>query len=287
LCFYARLHLQTHYKIADKCSYSFDENTVTENIVTRHGLILFKTIKLQPYKDNAMSISSISGNNSAIYSTQLSDLTSVNSNTQDSDGDNDGNRISGAVGGGKFASAISQALTQLGVTPATASNSSDASGTSTSQDPQQALASFMQSLFAALHAQSGTQAATSNNSAADNSSAVGSVTSATTTTNNNAVAGTAGEGHHHHHGGGGMGKLEGGLQNLIQQLSSSGQDASGSSTSSSSSSSTLDALQQSFNNLLSADGASGSNVSLTSFLQSLSQGLEGAPATGNVVTTKV
>jgi hypothetical protein len=238
-----------------------------------------------------MSISPIASNNSAIYSTQLLDLASVNSSAQNSDGDNNGNSISGVAGsGGKFASAISQALTQLGVTSPAASSNSNATDTSTAQDPQQALASFMQSLFAALHAQSGTQTATSNNSTSDNSSTVGAVTSTTAATSSNAVAGKSGEGHHHHHGGGGMSKLEGGLQNLIQQLSSSGQSASDSSTSTSdsnSSNSTLDALQQSFNNLLSADGASGNNVSLTSFLQSLSQGLQGAPATGNVVTTKV
>lgn len=238
-----------------------------------------------------MSIPAIGSNNSAIYTTALSSSSAVNSVKQDSDGDNDGSRAPSAVGGGgKFASAINDALSQLGVTPTSASSDSDASGTATTQDPQQALASFMQSLFAALQGQSGAQGNASTNAAAAGSPAVGAATNGTPPANTNSVTGTSGEGHHHHHGhGGGMGKLEGGLQNLIQQLSSSSQGASGSSTSdsSSSSSSTLDALQQSFSNLLGADGASGSNVSLTSFLQTLSQGLQGAPATGNVVTTKV
>jgi len=88
-----------------------------------------------------------------------------------------------------------------------------------------------------------------------------------------------------------MGKIEGGLQNLIQQLSSSSSaDTSGSSTAgsgSSSSNSSLDALQQSFDNLLSADGKSGSGATLENFLQTLSQNMQGSLPTGNVIATKV
>lgn len=220
-----------------------------------------------------MSISPISAN-SATASTQFSSTFPAASVTQDSDGDHDGSRVSSVSGGGKFAAAIGQSLAQLGVSPGQANSSSDASNAASPQDPQPALATFMQSLFAALHAQGGQQATASG----------GSIAGA----GMNAVAGTSVAGHHHHHGGGSS-KLESGLQNLIQQLSSSsGQSASDASTTGSGSSgSTLDALQQSFNNLMTADGASGNGASLSTFLQSLAQNLEGAPATGNVISTKV
>jgi hypothetical protein len=139
----------------------------------------------------------------------------------------------------------------------------------------------MQNLFAALQGQSGTQGPTPGSSPQTDNANSGNGTSA--------VAGTSG-GHHHHHHGGGMGKLESGLQNLIQQLStSSGQSGTGTSTSDSdsgASGSTLDALQESFNNLLGAEGASGSNATLSSFLQSLAQNLQGASTAGNVVATQ-
>jgi hypothetical protein len=231
-----------------------------------------------------MSISPIKPNDSAITSTQFLGISSVNSGAQDSDGDNDGSRVSGASGnGGKFASAINQALSQFGISSAAASTTTGASSTASTQDPQQALTSFMQNLFAALHG--GTQSTAANtNQAAGRSDSDGDNDGSSTS----AVSGATGNGHHHHHGGG-VSKLEGDLQNLIQQLSSSsGQSASGSSTSgSTSSNSALDALQQSFNSLLSANGVSGGNASLSSFLQSLSQDLQGAPPTGNVVTAKV
>lgn len=85
-----------------------------------------------------------------------------------------------------------------------------------------------------------------------------------------------------------MGKLESGLASLSQQLSATSDSSASDSSSSGSSTSnpSLDALQQSFNNLMAADGGSGSNATLQGFLQSLAQNLHGAPATGNVVATR-
>jgi hypothetical protein len=228
-----------------------------------------------------MSISPIASNNSAITTTQISGLAPVSSASQDADGDNGGSRVSSASSrGGKFASAISQALQQLGVGVPSTDSTSGASGTTSTQDPKQALASFMQNLFAALQSQKGTSAAASTGSA---SGAVSSVSGAGSSADGASAAPAAAHNGHHHHGGGAMSKLESGLQSLEQQLSSSSdQSASGSSSSNPS----LDALQQSFNNLLSVDGTSGSNPTLSAFLQSLSQNLHGAPATGNVVTAK-
>lgn len=229
-----------------------------------------------------MSISPITSNNSAIAATQFSGLTPVAATSKDCDGDNDGSRVSSASGrGGKFASAITQALAQLGVSAPSAGSTSGTSGASSAQDPKQALTSFMQNLFAALQSQNGTPAAASSGSASGTSASGAGANTSVDGTTTGAAAATTGHGHHHH-GGGGMSKLESGLQSLSQQLSSS----SGQTTSGGPSNPSLDALQQSFNNLLSADGASGSNATLNAFLQSLSQSLHGAPTTGNVVTTK-
>ncbi len=229
-------------------------------------------------------MSTISAINQALVSTPFSGTQNVSSG-QDSDGDHDGSSVAQAPGGGgKFASAISQALSQLSVSVGAGSASgASAASASPTQDSQQALATFILNLFAALQAQGGQNAPPSSSAAA--------ATGAKNSEGVNGVANASGQGHHHR---GGMSKLEGGLQNLIQQLSSSSGSSAGAATSTStatatsasastSSSSTLDALQQSFNNLL---AASGSQATLASFLQSLSQNLQGAPATGNVISTQ-
>jgi hypothetical protein len=210
-----------------------------------------------------MSISSISGNYPAITSTQFSTTAPVSYAQPDSDCDTDGVSASRpARGGGKFASAIDQALSQLGVS---ASGTAGASSAGAAQGPQQALVTFKQNLFAALQAQSGQP---------DNAAVEAASGSA-------AGASPAVHGHHQHGGG----KLEAGLQSLIQQLSSSNAGTADSSAASGSSSPAQDSLQQSFKNLMAADGASGSSATLSSFLQTLSQNMHSAPPTGNIVST--
>ena len=248
-----------------------------------------------------MSISSIGGSWNVTQTQQLSGVSSANNQVGDADGDHDGGgRVQRS--GGKFTDALSQALAQLGITGTTTTSgvsapdsgttsttsSSSATDSTTSTDTnasaqRQAVAAFAQSLFAALQsqisAQNGSNSGSNSNSSSGNSGSTASV--------------TATGGHHGHHHGGGISQLETGLQNLIQQLSSSasassgnsGSATSGSSTSASTSSSTLDALQQSFSNLLTAEGKSGSNVNLTTFLQTLNNSLHGAAQTGNIVTS--
>ncbi len=76
-----------------------------------------------------------------------------------------------------------------------------------------------------------------------------------------------------HHGG--IGKMEANLQSLIQQLSSG------------TSMSPVDAsLQQSYQNLIGTQGATGNQSSLTSLLQTLSQNLQGVGMTGNIVNSQ-
>ncbi len=165
-----------------------------------------------------------------------------------------GNGSVGRAGNSAFASALMNALSQSGITVGSASNGTTTPSGGASQSPQQALQAFMQNLFAALHAQS---AGSSGQPGADGD-------------NDGSAAGAAGAMGGHH---GGIGKMEANLQSLIQQLSSGA------------SASPVDAsLQQSFQNLA---GAQGSNqASLTSFLQSLSQNLQGVGMTGNIVNSQ-
>ena len=211
------------------------------------------------------SISSIYGN-----SLSLSQVTSASTTSQqgaDSDGDNDGSRVGSSAKGGSFASAVIQALSQLGVSAVpltTSGTSADATASATTntgstasakQDPQQALGVFLHDLFTALH---GDQS----NSSDPNQTADASGTS----------------GHHHHHGGG-LSKIESQLQNLIQQLSSSSNSTNptGSSTDATGTSNSATAtLQSDFQNLLDSVGASGNQTSLSSFLSSIASNLQGS-----------
>ena len=180
-----------------------------------------------------------------------------NSAAIDSDGDHDG--CHGACGSGRtnrFASAILQALSSLGVTPADASGSATgtaAATTPTGQDVQQALSTFMHDLFSALHAQNAGNAQTTANGGADSDG------------DNDGSGNAAANGVHgyHGHGAGGMHGLESRLQSLIQQLATS-DSASGSTGTSSGS-----VLQQDFSNLLASMGATDSKTTLGDFLGTL------------------
>lgn len=208
---------------------------------------------------------SISGISSGMAS--LSQLSQIGSQTtsisKDSDGDNDSRGAGRVSRKGGIASAISQALSQLGISGASAQSGAAPTGATSAQDPQQAIRAFMHDLFAALRSQgSGATAPATNGSDGDNSGATG-VANATS----------------HKYGANG---IESKLQNLISQLSSASSSTSGSS----SSNSALAPLQQDFQNMLSALGATGSQATLGSFLQSFSQNLQGANPAGNLVSTR-
>ena len=193
----------------------------------------------------------------------------------DRDGDNDGGRVSRPSGGG-LASAVNQALSQIGVS---ASSGSAATGSTTpTPDPMQASSAFMHNLFAALQSQGSGQPRTAQGGADSDGDNDGGSTSG--------VSGATGGGRHH---GGGAGSIASKLQSLIQQLSASSQGTSNSTPTSLSTSASgatdpaLTALQQSFQDLLSAQGVSGSQATLGSFLQALAQDLPGTKPTGNIV----
>ena len=228
-----------------------------------------------------MSIASIGAGSPALANLPLSGITSANSARQDGDSNEGGQRITPNQGG-KLHDAIAQGLSQLGTSGQTVNSTSGSSDAAAAKDQQQVLAVFIQNLFAALHAQTQT-----GQSAPDVTVAAGISSLAAAGT----VSGSATHGHRH---GDGVGKLEGDLKSLIQKISaptsndtSSTSNSSAGTTADSSSSSTLSNLQQSFSALLSADGVAGDAATLNSFLQSLSQNLQGVPATGNIVSTKV
>lgn len=254
-----------------------------------------------------MSISSI-GNPSSLTLAQLYGVSSpstVMSNASDAS-TTTGTQPTGAS---RFAAAIKDAFASLGVSldrtsgasaPATTSSTTDASSTSATGDSGNAINAFVQNLLAALHGQAAAPTTTTASTSAttDASSTLQIAQPGATAAQ---AASEPVKAHHGHGGHGHHGKLEGDLQSLISELTSSSDpttdpasiatDPTASASTSAASASTagtpLSALQQSFNAVLAQSGVSpsGGGNALTSFLESLASRLHGAPATGNVVST--
>ena len=172
----------------------------------------------------SMSANALSGisNLSSLFQLSSTTGTSQVSGT-DSDGDNDGSGVSGSSrrGGGRFAEALSQAFAQIGVNLQTSnSGSTSSTGSSSSTtgsattDPTQALQTFMQDLFAAMHNESAGGSIASNAPSASNTDSDGD-------NDASSASSTSGASGHHHHHHGGLSSMENNLQSLIQQLSSS------------------------------------------------------------------
>ena len=162
----------------------------------------------------------------------------------------------GPPAGAGMLDAVTQALAKIGVgssSSASGKTAATASASSSAEDPAQALAVFMDTLMAALHAQS--------------------VRAATKDTNSR-IAGSPDDPRHN---------IQSDMQRLIETLASSPRSSTGSGSSDSS----ADALQQSFQKLLSAAGGSSSNATLSDFLLAFARNLPGASSVGNVVSTRV
>lgn len=203
-------------------------------------------------------------------------------NAVESDGDVDRSRVTAPVDttgkSGLFATAISQTLFQIGVTPTAANVATGAAPTGTQQ---QALNSFAQNLFGALQTVSqdnGTAATVrpggtskgSTKSASTSSSTASSASSSAATQPSNLSINSS---------------LQNRLQNLIQELGTSSQDAD--SSSSSSDGQALEQLQQSFQSLVSSQGGRKTqSTSLTNFLQTLSENLQDAPTSGTLINVQ-
>ncbi len=228
-----------------------------------------------------MSISGISSN-----SYTFPQVTQTGSSLQANNVDAVGGRVSGAGasgGPGGFLNAVFEALSQAGVSGAPSTTAAAGADATTSKNPLQALGAFMHELFAALHAQGGHSAGQGDG---DRDAGVASAASGSS-----AVSGIS------HGKGGGLATMESNLQNLIQQVSSSASSASptdsttttGTSTTSTAAASSTNPtalLQQDYQNLLSSLGVTGNSSSLSGFLQSLSQNLQGIGSSGNVVNTQ-
>ena len=161
---------------------------------------------------------------------------------------------------GTFATALAQALRQVGLTgTASGVTASGSSAATASSAGSQALQAFTQSLYAALAAQNPT--ATQAGAAAQ----PGTGTS-------------VGSGGHHHHGHG----LRGEIASLIQQLDAS--NAGGASSSTPATGTPLANLQQNYTHLVSAlGGSSASGATLDNLLRSLAANLPSAQSAGGML----
>ena len=229
-----------------------------------------------------MAISGISGDLTLLQPNQASNTQQTAGVSGDTDGDNDGSRAAaandGAGGPRAFLDAVFQALSQAGVsgntvTPPTSEvNSSTTTQPSSTQNPLQALGTFMHDLLSALQAQGGQSASQGGSDSDGDSNGSGS------------AGASAASGTHRHHHGGGLAHVESNLQGLIQQLSASSSGSSA--TTAATSTNSTSTLQQDYQNLLSSLGASGDSSSLASFLQALSQNLQSIGSSGNLVNTQ-
>ena len=226
----------------------------------------------------------------------VSAISSSNWLKQISNANNQGNTVpqSGGVSNpaaqaGGFESLLLNALTGSyslsGSSSASGTSSGNSSGgnngstTSLAAGQQQALTSFMQNLFQALHAQN-----------VNGSSAAGSGSDPDSDGDNGSTTSGVSSGHRpdRDH------NMAADVQSLINQIASStgsATNSAGATTSSStSSSSALSALQTSFQTLASSLGLSGSNANLGNFLSTLEGSLPnqqpGASASGQVLNTK-
>lgn len=230
-----------------------------------------------------MSIDAISGISNSYQVSHTCSGGNRNSIGSDGDGDNDSDRggRAGSVRGGGFMSAIMQSLSQLdesstspaqGISLRDATNSTANASSSNASGSQAALHTFMHDLFAVLHSQG-----------------VNGQGTALGTSDGTTYAPAQGHGHHHHDGGS-INEIEGKLQNLIQQLSSSGSTQTDTSTATPTAAnssetnvdSSLSTLQSDFKNVLSSMGISGDKESLSDFLKSVSQNLQGSSSGLNI-----
>lgn len=185
-----------------------------------------------------------SSSNTSMYLQLLMNINQSNG-ASGSDGDGDGGIESASVPGSQstsFLQALQQSLSQLTSSNANASSSDNA----TQQHAQAAIKTFMQALLAALH-QAGTNIGAASSKPSDpdgdNDGSKGKVSAAQAEKYKKP-------------------NIQADLQALMQQVSSS------------STSNTV--LQQSFQNMLTALGASNANNTLDNFLQSLSSNMQGA-----------
>jgi hypothetical protein len=182
-----------------------------------------------------------------------------NANTVQSGGDVDRSRITPPTTSSSnslFTDTITQTLAQIGVTPTAASI---ATGAAPTNSPQQALSSFVQNLFGAL--QDSGEPATGGGTGTTTAAGAKSSSVARRDARGN-IAALQGSG------------IDSQIQELAQQVSAG--DTSGNAD--------LSALQQSFQDLVAAQGG-GTGASLGNFLQALAQNVQDVPPAGSLIST--
>ncbi len=217
----------------------------------------------------------------------------------DGDGDGDGGRIRGPRGAGgppPLMNAVFSALKNAGIDLSTLSNSNAGSGSSTqsasnsstqtssssSADPAQVISQFMGTFMEALRSQNQVSGTSSGDATAQTNASSGAAQQTVSTATSTALAGsaagasaTSGHHHHHHHHGGGDTKIQSDIKSLANEISNSPTDG------------TVSKLNTAFSSMVTALGGDPSKVTLSSFVQSMSQGLGTSPPAGNVVNTTV
>ncbi|SNS83016.1 hypothetical protein SAMN06265795_10790 [Noviherbaspirillum humi] len=224
-----------------------------------------------------MTVDGLSSSIAALYQTSRASGTSQAGSSAGMQ-EMDGNRPPPPPGGG-LGNAIMQALSSLGINvgsgaddATSASSAGDSTTGTTSTDGSQSvstsLGSFMQSLMQALHAQGASESQDAAAQPQESESSDGAV-----------------RGHGHHHGG--PDKMQADLQSLIQKLSSASTSSSDGTSSTDGDAATTE-LEQSFQSLASALGASnasGSSATLKDFLQALQNNMQDFSRSGNLVNT--
>jgi hypothetical protein len=222
-------------------------------------------------------------NNSNAYIPQTTNKVAVESST---------NPANNAANQSAFSSYISEALAQIGVANPTSIPAPVVSGTSETSSPEQSLSSFVKNLFSILSQKTSEQSPTvvdptvakqgqtnfQQISSQDNEGSERSADNETAETggsiNNEAVAAYTGQNSTT------VGNLATNLQSLIKQLNDQSQNTDANNSSS------IQALKDSFQSILDAQGAgTNSSSTLGNFLQTLAQNLQGESPLGIVINT--
>ena len=197
---------------------------------------------------------------------------------------NSANLANNAANQSAFSSYIGQALAQIGVANPTNSSAPVVSSANKANSSQKSLNTFIQDLFAILSKKetskkpttNAAQQANSKQALLDNESSENSSDSELSGLNEAALAAYTGNNSTT------VGNIASNLQTLVKQLNDNSRNAENNS------SSAIQTLQNGFQSILDAQGASTTNgkATLGSFLQALAQNLQGQSPLGIIVNTQ-
>lgn len=214
-------------------------------------------------------------NNSNAYNPQITNKVAAENST---------NLANNAANQSAFSSYISQALAQVGIANPTNVAAPIVSSASEANSSEQSLSTFVQDLFSILSQKDSQQSPTTVNqeqtnfqqiSSQDNEGSERSRDSESGGVNEAAISAYTGENSTT------VGNLATNLQSLIKQLNNESQNTDANS------SSAIQALKNSFQSILDAQGAGAdSSSTLGNFLQTLAQNLQGQSPLGIIINTQ-